>query len=937
VALRLVTGRANSGKTGLVLDAALTALGRGESPTLLAPTRADVRRLEDELSGRAPMGVRVSTMRSFATELWSLYGDGRRLVGGAVRQALVARVLAETHAAPLTGVLASPGFARFILDTVVGSAAHPVPMPIAGAPAMSAIASIVDRYREILTELAYIEPAWIPSLLRSGEISLQGPLGLIRFSALPSADAGLLAGLSALNLVTVALTWEAGLPATEGNAAAVARLLEFGAEHVCVPSRPEQGELEALASALYGPPRMLKPSGEVLFGLASGSEAECALAARMARRALDDGYRPERVLVAFRQLARRADLLGPALDAQALDYEFDMTQRAMHSDFGRAFAAVLALATGSGGRSEAMTLLLGPFTDTAADPAMELDRIWRERRPAKPHQVLRDVSRIGGVAGRVARLAQNAGEHPIDTEYGKKWQDIASSMLAVALNAAESDRAGRTADDIAAHNAIVGAIGEMADVPGHPFGARELLAGLPTLSSRRTSRETTGCVQVADLAAVGARRFDVMIVGGMNADEMPVSGAEILEDELGPLLGKEERAHRDGEARTLFYTLVSSTRHRLCLVRQEADDAGTATRPSILWEEVVDAYEPSGRGERPAASAGVSFQLPRSEIGEAAPVFTVGRRALRGAAGTVDLRVVAPDVVTTDGALSSLSTLDGFSATEIESYLQCPYRWFFAHVLRPQEIDAEFGAAELGSRAHRLLAAFYRQMPEVLACRRVTESGLESALALFDRVAEREAETMTIPSSLAERVAATQAKEWARQVVVDDAALMPGFEPAAVEWRFGYDEPFTFAGARFRGSVDRIDRSADALVVTDYKSSREVWGAAKFESRRLIQGVLYGSAAAEILGVPVAGSVYRSLKGRTLRGFWRRELVGAVRQGGCADDELDERAFEQLVCETEALVSAAIGGIRSGRIPRRPYSKDTCRFCGIASNCEASQ
>ena len=79
--LKLVIGRANAGKTGWILTWALEALEQGTPPTLVVPNLADVRRLQRELSGKAPLGVRVLTPDALAEELWQLHGDGRRLIG----------------------------------------------------------------------------------------------------------------------------------------------------------------------------------------------------------------------------------------------------------------------------------------------------------------------------------------------------------------------------------------------------------------------------------------------------------------------------------------------------------------------------------------------------------------------------------------------------------------------------------------------------------------------------------------------------------------------------------------------------------------------------------------------------------------------------------------------------------------------------------------
>jgi ATP-dependent helicase/nuclease subunit B len=939
MALRLITGRANCGKTGLVLAAAIESARRGESPTLLTPTLADARRLEDELSDRVPVGIRVSTVRNLASELWTLYGDGRRPVGAAVRQALVAKVIGEGVAAPLRAVSETPGFGRFVLGAVVSSGPKSPDRTEALPRAMSAVASIVERYREELASLGYVEPAWIPSLLPGAKPCLEGSLGLIRFVSLSASHVGLLAALAARNDVSVALTWESGFLPTESNGPSVSRLLELGAEHIIVGSKPPSNELEELAAGLYGQSGCATASGRVILGLASGSEAEVALVARLAREAVDSGYAPERVLIAYQNMERRLDGLHASLEAESLRYESDVKQRVLSTDFGRAFAAVLALAAGSAGRAEAMTLLLGPFSDVDPDVVDKLDRSWRRDRSTQAFRVIGDLVKAGGKVGRLCELASDAAPRQIDAETGRKWQTIADIMLSTAFGMGTPDWSGRRARDVAAHNAVVGAVGEMAGVAGSPFGTRELLQALQTVKTSGSPAETSGFVQLADLAAVGARRFDVIVVGGMNSDEMPGSKPESLEDDLIELLGGEDRAERDADARIQLYSTISSARHRLCLVRQDASDSGAATRASVQWEEVADSYETTTEGGLPSSlcAVGACVSLPRAEISAAAPVFTEGRRTLRHQPESVALRQIEPDRVASDSSCELLGNLGVFSASEIEAYLQCPYRWFYTYVAMPVEIDSEFGAAELGSRAHALLAAFYRDLPDRLGASRVTSANVVEALDLFDQTAQRETARMAQPITLAETLSANQAYLWARQVVADDAALLLGFNPVAVERRFGYEQPHIFAGAPFRGSIDRVDQSDSALVVVDYKSSRAVFGADKFESKRLVQAVLYASAASSELGLPVAGSMYRSLKGRVQRGFWRRDLVGAMPHEWCEDDMIDEAGFERLVYQTEDLVAGAIDGMRAGQIPRKPQTKDACRFCAIFLTCASSQ
>ena len=69
--LRLITGPANVGKTVAVLEEALAAVAAGASSTLVVPNHHAVKRLEEELSARAPLGIRVATVDQFARDLWS--------------------------------------------------------------------------------------------------------------------------------------------------------------------------------------------------------------------------------------------------------------------------------------------------------------------------------------------------------------------------------------------------------------------------------------------------------------------------------------------------------------------------------------------------------------------------------------------------------------------------------------------------------------------------------------------------------------------------------------------------------------------------------------------------------------------------------------------------------------------------------------------------
>ena len=156
---------------------------------------------------------------------------------------------------------------------------------------------------------------------------------------------------------------------------------------------------------------------------------------------------------------------------------------------------------------------------------------------------------------------------------------------------------------------------------------------------------------------------------------------------------------------------------------------------------------------------------------------------------------------------------------------------------------------------------------------RVTPETKDECIELFERTASESERGMGHAQGLAEEIDVGRARLWARQVVEDDAFLMPGYAPLGHEVTFGRDSVFEFAGVSIAGRIDRIDAGPEGIVITDYKSARDVGRLARPGDGGSIQHVLYGLAAQRNLGRTVVGSVYRSLRSRQLRGFWREDVL----------------------------------------------------------------
>lgn len=938
MSLRLITGAANTGKTGEILGEALAAVAAGASPVIIVPSLADVRRLEAELSGKTPLGIRVAGARQFAHELWAAHGDGRRIIGAQGRDVVLSELVRRGVGGSLARVAGAPGFVRWLGRLVRSASTALSSGDVTGAAAPDLI-ELLNGYREALEERGFLEEAWALEELALGCPALDGPLGVARFDTIGESQIRFFLGLARRNQVSVALTWESAFLPTRANDDIVAMLAGHAAEHVQLSEGEPQREIERLSRALFRGPAQVPSCGNVVEGRASGLEAECALIAGFVARAIAEGVPPDRVVVAFPDAARRASLLATALRAEQIPAEFDVSLPLADLPLGRALLGLLAVATGSGGRAEAMAFAASAYSGAHQPEVQQLDRRWRLDRVSDSARILDGIGGLvgpGSQARRAVQLARQAAGASLAQGTVQYWQKLADALLATKTVGAAEERADLGALDGAAHQAVARALDEMA-APRVPLAPTEVLRRLRRLEVTPAAGELEGRVQVCGFDAVGSRRFDVVVLGGLTEAETSSVGRAALDEQLQAAgLALSQGPDSDDLARLQFYSLVTRARQRLALVWQEADSEGRETRASSLYLEAIDVYR-EGNNEDTDVDVGIPLvRVAREDIAALAPALTSDRRSRRrGVAASGFGRPNRAEIASAPG-LAAIGRERAYAVTEIETYLACPYRWFYERVVRPEEIDAELDARALGMRAHGVLAAFYRRIAEDCERDRVDPTWRGEALALFDEVAAEYSRGLPRAESLAEVFAEARAVALARKVVSQDAGFLPEFRPAYTELPFGKDSSFEFAGVKLRGTIDRIDTGPVGAFVTDYKLSSRVWGVGQFEGAGLVQAVVYALAASSVLGIPVAGSAYRSLASGKLRGFWRPALLAATPQGMCGDDALGDAEFAELIDRTEGRIAAAVEGMGAGRVPCSPAVEGACKYCGVSSVCEGA-
>jgi RecB family exonuclease len=267
-----------------------------------------------------------------------------------------------------------------------------------------------------------------------------------------------------------------------------------------------------------------------------------------------------------------------------------------------------------------------------------------------------------------------------------------------------------------------------------------------------------------------------------------------------------------------------------------------------------------------------------------------------------------------------------YGVSHVERYLDCPFKYFAARVLRlDEERDDESGLSpqERGQLLHAVFETFFARWHE-RGGRAITADSLADALELFESVAEFTLAHLPEADRALERtyllgsaVAAGLGERAFNFEIEQEVAVLERLLEHPLEGAFefkGADGPKTIS---IRAKADRIDLLEDGtLRVIDYKLGRAP------KNARALQLPIYGLCAEQHLNGrhsrrwTVSSAGYVAFK----------EKNPFVPLGGSTSlqEALDDGA-ERFV--------AAIEGIERGEFPVAPEEPFFCTRCGYAGVC----
>lgn len=959
--LTLVTGPANSAKAGVVLDA--FRVRRRQEPWLVVPTRADVVTFERELLGEGTTQPgRITTFAGLTREIAQRVGWWQRGVAPVQQERLVAQAIVDAPLEVLAGIAGTPGFlhsAQALIAELERSLVTPQRFTAAvrawpQAPrAAHEAAAIYDRYARALERLDRVDAelfAWRAlDALRSRPGAWGAtPVFVYGFDDLTLLERDAIETLARVAdaEVTVSLTYEAGRTAFAGRAATlVGELSQLAGE---VRELPPDDSFFAPASStalhhlerhLFEPGVARIPAGEAIKLLVAGGErAEAELvAAELLHVIHEEGAAADKVAVVLRSPERSAPLFEQVLTAYGVPYALERKVRFAHTALGRGLLALArcALHADVARPADLLTYLRTPSRLERLELADRLElavrrravvdvaaarRIWEEAPGGWP---LRELDRLRGAAAD--------GPQPLLS---------ALTREARALFAAPYKRQAAQLDadeevDARALAALVTALNELAELvqadPRRAPTVDQLLQAVERLEVRVEAPTRAGAVLITDPLAIRARRFDTVILCGLQEGEFPrpaVPEPFLSDDERRALntaagLRLVAREDRLADERYLFYAAVSRADRRVILSCRDADEEGNPALPSFFVDDVRALFDELPVRHRPLSD--VTWPL------EQAPTPAERARAQALAAprsAPATLASLGPD------AQAALRQREVLSAGGLEAYARCPVKWLVERELAPDRFEPDPEAIARGSCVHRVLERVLGRLDWPLS----PDALLAAEAVVREVVAEEAARLVLGRGSAAQAAAAHEIAADVMRLLHHEAQSGGSFAPAELELAFGFSEealpPLVLQGngpeLRLRGVIDRVDLDrAGRALVRDYKSGRKSagWPVARWRTEDQLQVALYMIAVRELLRREPVGGVYQPLRGEDLRA---RGLVRDDADTGKLVVDTDRRSQEELEAELDAAAARACelaAQLRGGELCATP---ETCSPSGCA-------
>ena len=1013
------------------------SLERWGSAQLIVPSSDVVLLVKRQLGAiqELSVGVNVSTFDERMRDQWKLYGSSDRLLSNTLRKVFFQQILDGTSADELDTLTTSKGTVELLSKLAPEYLTELDQIVVSGqlsAGQMSAC-KVLEHYKMLLEEKSYVEVCQcLDYLLQS--IPTQGPaLIFSRVEDLSEARLKFVRKLSQKRDVVFSLYVPEG-PA--GYAAEQQLELVGGPGCDCrvdaelAPAAKSQELNDFLARVFRATEgNEVTPSGAVTFLSPLGQLAEAESISRYISQCVESGSKSFVVYTSNPQ--KVWDALSQKLAAKGIAAHYKRSVRIQDSLAGRAFASLIDAYATLSERAELeknidyqasehqmgdmswwppRTLtdyLISPISGISVERAWMLDKSWRGNRTLYATRVLETLSKAAMSSrlcaetikslelGRIGSAAQRIIEY-LSAEASDEQSEAAQSEEALLQNQ----------ESLKVMSKIVSSAQELHEA-GLKLTPQTLKSFIDLCKDQSVMMPVSNGIKsdiqvliapVSQAHSFEPHMFDTVIFQGMDTLNFGVKASDGALQEFVRHASKTPKVSEFARYQRDFYTALTTASTSVAFEKVEQKDVFNA----VALSEVKACYpkdyaKKTGlvRGEEevlvnllPQASDQERVaELPTIESGEIDPklknIVVLPRHLTRE---TLEQELHGLIEVSREG-------LPLLSASQIETYLECPYKWFTQRRIKISQVDTEFAPMQMGTFIHRVLELTHATLlAEALGCdvaevdsavepmllqdvdgSRITSDNLDHAKQVLDicfaqvwdeqfNNINRASSNELIPHSIQERKQVENIRKELKNLLEFEASHFIGYQPRFFELRFGREENVVeYAGAQFTGSIDRVDVNAhgQALII-DYKHKGT--NDLKAYSAKLS---LDSELSKEILPRHVQSAIYAQIMRKQLTKY-ELEPVAAIYLG--TKEQKDKPSFALAGMATEAatehiwnihpenkklrdqavmvvsqnsaefadyldawedLIAQKVQAMLSGDVRANPCDKDACKYCPV--------
>lgn len=941
--LTVIKGPPNSGRTDLVRERYEARLA--DDPVLIVPSTDDIFGWERRLTrGRgAFLGGSVFHFKDLIDEI---LGDGATVASPLRRRALAVAAIRTGWPGIADRLAEQPGLVDAALQTIDEFRENLIDLATLESRVDAEVGPITAVYRDYLRALEEAGLTDMPArAVRAASRSLEGwqgrPVFVAGFDDLTRLQHELLRRLAGETDVTIAITHEQGnraMAITEGllgdlvrNGATVELETERPAEpvdHDPLLARIERGFLDPEAAGTLAP----SPALRLIEASGRRGEAE-AIGAEIAR-LIDGGTDPGEIAIAIDGPATNGGSIAAVLSEYEIPSTLEAETTAPETAVGQAVMNFLRAGSRTGTADRMLAWLRGPMN---VDPD-RLDRV--------------EFDSVRSGSERAAQVAEIAKKRGIPLP---GWNELGGGGTAAAVEKV----VGRSVECLIAAQppglppaglatetqmatAILRAVEELEGFSSGRLAPQAVIEALTSGAVKVWAVPAEGTVRIASPYSMRAKRVRHLFMASLQERDLGgEDGTPLLSGPARSALGLPDLTDQEQQEIYLFYSSIAVPTEGLWLSHRVADVHGKAEFPSAMIGEVTRLFEDGGSGIERIRRSGSNIVFPsdrapslhewaRSNANEqivpqfpgTGPEAEMTSRVIRARAREETTRTLAP--IDSPAAAAGLADRNMFSATALEAFIECPYKWFFERAMRPVRFGPEPEPLAKGSLIHEVLAELYRAHPGRIPNR----DDVGDWIAEMERLVEALADSCDLGGDSAQhRIQRRQVTVEIRRFL-DRESLREGspFRPTDLERKFGFEEEgslpaLAMDGWNLRGIVDRVDKDdTGAGIVLDYKSGASSYKSlAEIQREGKVQLHLYLKALEELWGLEPAAGLYVPVFAakHQARGMFAAGYAAVVKDLKTVDND----EVEDLRAEIESGVARAAEAARrilAGRIDHRP-------------------